>query len=459
MKQQQGFAILITSIILSIAGIVYTANIAYLQLIDNKVLSNYYRNNEAFLNAESGVNLILNKLTLVAVASDMLNNLPFTYPAIINSSSPYQVTVTQLAENKLNISSVGYALDGTALRKISLAVDYQVDFTTPTAALLSNGKLNVNGTDYINDGCEGLTTAQCRSPGSIAEQIIISQPDVSISSVIDSTIEAESAWCVDNSLTESNSGNQIDLFAIHGDLINSEGIARFTEVNESQWEVTNVASGDLFEHVPPLDDTTSASSLFESTFGMTWPNVKQQFITSDKVAHIDMTTFNPVSCSEQLQSIAQDISVVHIKGDCNISSHHAVNHQFTVGSTDNPKMVFMEGGTFSSAANINTSVIGMLYMMPSTQPLLDVNGHSVYIDGVKQIKQDLSVDLAGIRVSGSLLSGYHCSGSKQNNINEADNKSFSIRYDKNALNALYEKLGMTPSSIDYQLVAGSWRDF
>ena len=57
-KQQQGFAVLTTVIILSIAGIAYTTHMACLQLIDNKVLANYYRSSEAFANAESGVNLI-----------------------------------------------------------------------------------------------------------------------------------------------------------------------------------------------------------------------------------------------------------------------------------------------------------------------------------------------------------------------------------------------------------------
>ena len=459
---QKGFAVLITTVILSIASITYTANMAYLQLMDNKVLGNYYRNNQAFLNAESGIDLILNKLSSVAVANDMVSNLPFVYPSQISIGMPYQVTVTELGINQLSISSVGYSLDGTALRNILMAVDYQIDFATPPAALLSDGKINVASSDLINDGCEGVSATDCRSPGNIADQIIISHTDSLNSRLIEGNIDPDSEWCIGD--IAAGHKNNIDLAAIQGELVDEAGGTRFKEINNSEWGGGSSLTGDLFGEINEIDALENGHSLFESTFGAAWQSVKQHFATSESVAHIDMTGFNVMSCSEQLQSIDIDTAIIYIQGNCDIAPHslnenNVLNNQFTIGSTADPKMVFMEGGTFTSTANIDTSIIGMLYLMPETEEMLDSNGNPIYIDGIKQIKQALSVDLSGINVNGSLLSDYDCSASKQHNVASNNQNAFSIRYGKQTLNKLYQNLGMIPSAIHYQYVAGSWRDF
>jgi hypothetical protein len=462
---QKGFAVLITTVILSIASITYTANMAYLQLMDNKVLGNYYRNNQAFLNAESGIDLILNKLSSVTVANEMVSNLPFVYPSEISMGMPYQVTVSELGINQLGISSVGYSLDGTALRNISMAVDYQIDFATPSAALLSNGKINVSASDLINDGCEGLSSAECRSPGSIAEQVIISHTESLDTRLAEGKVGLDSEWCVGDIDANNNHENNIDFTAIQGELIDEAGVSRFKDINNSDWGNAPALTGDIFGEINQIEDPDKRRSLFESTFGAAWEAVKQRFATSESVAHIDMTGFNVMSCSEQLQSIDADTAIIYIQGDCDIASHslsasnHTVNNQFTIGSTADPKMVLMEGGTFTSTANIDTSIIGMLYLMPDTEEVLDSNGNPIYIDGIKQIKQALSVDLGGINVNGSLLSDYDCAASKQHDLTSTPQSTFSIRYGKQTLNKLYQNLGMIPSAIHYQYVAGSWRDF
>lgn len=462
---QKGFAVLITTVILSIASITYTANMAYLQLMDNKVLGNYYRNNQAFLNAESGINLILNKLSSVTVANEMVTNLPFIYPSQVSIGMPYQVTVTELGINQLGISSVGYSLDGTALRNILMAVDYQIDFATPPAALLSNGKINVSASDLINDGCEGLSSTACRSPGNIADQIIISHTDSLDTRLVEENIGPDAEWCIGDITADNDHENNIDLTAIQGELIDEEGGSRFKEINNNEWGSATALTGDIFGQANEIDDLDNSRSLFESTFGAAWQSVKEQFATSESVAHIDMTGFNVMSCSEQLQSIDADTSIIYIQGDCDIASHsvnasnNTLNNQFTIGSTADPKMVFMEGGTFTSTANIDTSIIGMLYLMPDTEEMLDSNGNPIYIDGIKQIKQALSVDLGGINVNGSLLSDYDCSASKLHDVPFGNKNAFSIRYGKQTLNKLYQNLGMIPSAIHYQYVAGSWRDF
>jgi hypothetical protein len=462
---QKGFAVLMTTVILSIASIAYTTNMAYLQLMDNKVLGNYYRNNEAFLNAETGINLILNKLSSVSVGNEMISNLPFVYPNQLSSDTPYQVTVTELGTNQLSISSVGYSMDGTALRNILLAVDYQIDFATPPAALISNGKINVSTSDLINDGCEGVSASACRSPANIAEQIIISHTDTLEKHLAEGVMSVDSEWCIGDLALGNNHQNNIDLTAIQGDVIDAEGDSRFSDISNNEWESPSELAGDMFSNINNMDYSDNSASLFESTFGTAWENVKQQFATSESVAHVDMTGFNAMSCSEQLQNIDDDTAIIYIEGDCDIASHslntgdNTLNDQFTIGSTADPKMVLMEGGTFTSNANIDTSIIGMLYMMPETETIVDSNGNPVYIEGIKQIKQALSVDLSGINVNGSLLSDYHCSASKQDNLLTDTQQSFSIRYGKQTLNKLYQNLGMIPSAIHYQYVVGSWRDF
>ena len=475
-KQQQSFAVLTTVIILSIAGIAYTTHMACLQLIDNKVLANYYRSSEAFANAESGVNLILSKLNTVTLATEMIDNLPFIYPAQASSTSPYQVTVTALTTNKLQVSSMGYSTDGSALRNISVDVYYYIDFETPVAPLLSNGILKINASDSINDGCDGLSASECRSPGNMAKKVIISQPistdsmtsqaSINVDSLIDLDVTPPSTDCSDDIAV---TGNSINLDAIHGQLVDEEGGTRFQEVSNNQWGAASSITSSIFDGITSLENMTNTSSLFESTFGVTWENMKAQFMHSESVAYIDMNNLNTVSCSEELQYIDESINVIYIQGDCivdsldtslsNASGLSLNSHHFTIGSTDNPKMVFIEGGTFVTPDNTISAIVGMLYLMPAMHDLVDNNGNTVYIDGAKQTQQDQNIDIAGIQVNGALLSEYNCTASAPNNVDNITQKHFSTRYDKNVLNSLYKQLGMTPVESHYQLVAGTWRDF
>ena len=484
-KQQQGFAVLTTVVILSVASIAYTTHMAYLQLIDNKVLANYYRNSEAFANAESGVNLILSKLNTVDIATEMIDNLPFTYPNQVISTTPYQVTVSAITTNKLQVSSIGYSEDGSALRNISVEVYYYIDFDTPIAPLLSNGKLKINASDSINDGCGGLSASECRAPGNIAKKVTVSHPvssqitssqampnepninaaDMNVASLIDSNTTQVSTLCLDNF---EGAGNSLDLNAIYGQLVDEEGATRFQEVSDNQWGSIASITSPIFDEIASIEDAPHAGSLFESTFGVTWESAKAQFIHSESVAYIDMTSINTVSCSEELQYIDEAINLIYIKGDCVIdlldtvasnASGMTVDNHFTVGSTDNPKMVFIEGGAFVAPVDTVSTVIGMLYLIPATYDVVDTNGNAVYIDGIKQTQQEQDIDIAGMQVNGSLLSEYNCTASVADNVDNVTQKRFSTRYDKHVLNSLYKQLGMTPSESHSQLVAGTWRDF
>ena len=426
--KQKGFAVLTTVVILSAAGIIYTLNMAHSQLIDNRILGNIFRNNEALVHAESGINLILNKLSHLNTAEDILNHLPFTYPEILSDTNDYQILVKHVDdtdEQQLLITSMGYSQDKTATKIVTLKVQRIEVFDIPVSALSSNGQLKINSKGNINTGCEGLAKEDCRSPGNIAEQAVINQ------------VSPESN---DNELCVSDENDSLLTYEVKN------------IVNQEWGEATSFA-GTLFDGVTEISEP---SSLFQRTFGISLNDAKQVLAFSDKVASVDMTDSPVLSCSEQLSEIDSNISVIYIKGDCEIE---ADSEHFTIGTSNEPKMVFFEGGSFSTQANTGVSVNGMLYLIPSTQALLDENGEEIYIDGVKQLVEQQSVDISGTRINGALLSEYNCLHNESDKDKNASTQHFSVRYDKIVLNTLYSQLELVASVTHYQIIAGSWKDF
>lgn len=437
--KQSGFAVLTTVVILSAAGILYTVNMVHSQLIDNQVLGNYYRNNEALANAESGVHLILSKLNTASVADDLLANLPFTYPENTSEIVEYQVNVTKELGNKLQIHSIGYSLDKSALREVSLQVYHQVTFDIPTASLSSNGSLAINSSGVINAGCEGVTKENCRSPSNIAQQITTTAPNSS---------ELNDSACV----TDSSQNEEVD--------------ASVDNEATGQWGVATSSAGSVFSEITELADMNNANSLFQKTFGITLENAKEYLSNSERVAQIDMTQAYSISCSEQLNELGDDVNIIYIKGDCNIDTSDASfdagdsSKRFTIGSSEKPKMVFIEGGTFIDLPDTGASINGMLYLLPATRDVVDENGNNVYKEGVIQTKLDQTIDMSGIRVNGALLSEYKCSNNEADTALDNNNKQhFSVRFDKSVLNSVYEKFGMEALTSSYQFVEGSWKDF
>lgn len=450
-NRNRGFAVLAIVMVLSIASIAYTTNMAYLQLMDNKVLSNYYTNSEAFINAESGVNLVLNKLSSATNAHDMLSQLPFIYSTPDNLKLDYQVRVSSLNNNKLLISSTGYSSDKSALRNISLEVYYNMAFDIPNAPLLSNGRLKLNATDTINDGCEGISPSECLSPGSIADNIVISQSDVELNA-------QGLALCPDNS--------RLDPQTVLGALVDTEGTSRIKTVNQQQWGSAASFSNTIFDQIPQIDDTTNSSSLFENTFAVTWADAKQHFIASEQVAYIDMRYGNTMDCSQQLAQLEDSVSIIFIEGDCQISTLDATSsslsgeQHFTIGTTESPKMVFMEGGTFITPEHIQSAVIGMLYLLPENEVLSGNSEHLQHQDNSQETSQQQAINLSGITVNGALLSEYSCSYTQLSDLdNELTSSDLSVRYDKQVLKTLYQQLAVIPSASHYQIIAGTWRDF
>jgi len=411
----KGFAVLTTVVMLSAAGMLYTVNMVYAQLIDNRILGNYYRNNEAFTYAESGIQFVLSQLNEPTRMKEIVDNLPYLYPEQVVGETHYQVTVERLMPQKLNITAVGYSQDHSAMREVALQVYDLVDFDIPTAALSSNGKLNLNSTAFINAGCEGVIESECHSATNIAEQMVIASAD--------SGQECEN--------------NDPDVSMLDYSV---------SYISQQQWGETPVIEGTLFDTFSVISPPEQARSLFEKTFAVTLVDAKAGLKNASDVAYIDMHDLSSVSCSEQLMGVDPQTSVIYIKGDCNIDVNDLAHSQpdiarFSIGSVTYPKIVFIEGGRFIVQPTTGVSVVGMLYFIPT------------------EILTEQGIDLSGIRVNGALLSEYHCSHNTYDLEASHHKQRLSVRYDKYILNKLYQQLGMTANTSYYQLVEGSWRDF
>ena len=178
-KRYRGFAVLTSTVLLSVASIVFTAQMASIQLIDNKIVGNYYRNNEAFVNADSGINLLLSKMDDPTTATVLLASLPAKLGSSVtyhSTANHYNVQITRLNRNTLEISSSGRSMDDSAERHISLQIYHEMRFNLPNSALSTDGKVNLDDSATVNNGCEGVSAVACKSPGNIADYQLISHP-------------------------------------------------------------------------------------------------------------------------------------------------------------------------------------------------------------------------------------------------------------------------------------------
>ncbi|MCG6200168.1 hypothetical protein [Psychromonas antarctica] len=442
-KQNKGFAVLTSALLLSIAAIAFTANMASTQLIDNQVIANYYRNNEAFVNAQSGINLLLSKLTDSKLATELISSLPRQYTS---KDRHYTVQAKQINGNTLQFISSGRSADETAQRTIQLEVNYLLNRNPPSAPVSSNGKLNLNFTANINDGCDGFTAAGCISDSNISEHMIVSNPDGSVT--LNQQNEGD-ALCFAGASLDANS---IDSEAYSGDYLGDRVVD-----NQGDWGNVLAPEGSLFFGLTS-DSTLEPSSLFEATFGIE-KNDSNMLALADFSFLVDMTIAGAVSCSEQLKKVTDEDVVIYIKGDCDIEQNDALknnmseNRRFTIGSVEHPKMVFIEGGTFVNQPNTGASVVGLLYFLPSQHYVVDSDDHVITVE-------DLSVDMGGIRVNGALLTEYKCSYDGYDKTeNTSIKQHFSTRYDIAVLNDLYQDAGGAALSSNYSIKPGTWRDF
>ena len=457
-KRDKGFAVLTSALLLSIAGIAFTANMASTQLIDNQIIANYYRNNEAFVNAESGVNFVLSKLTDADLAIELLSSLSEDPEYSGTDHHYYEVKVNKINGNTIQIISYGRSMDNSAQRTIQLEANYLVDYNPPRAPVSSNGKLNIDFTANINDGCEGLTAADCLSDGNISDYMIISNPDGDVEPDYE---DEEDVMCFAEDPLEANN---IDTRAYYGDYSPDRIVD-----NEDDWGDVLAPEGSVFFGMDS-DHDLEPDSLFEATFGIE-QNEDNMAALENYAFLVDMTIDGAVSCSEQLKNVGDEDKVIYIKGDCNIDQYDASqsnsseNKRFTIGTVDNPKMVFIEGGTFVNQPNTGASVVGLLYFLPgtSTQVVLGEDGLPVLDENdvpVTEEVEDLSVDMGGMRVNGALLTDYKCSHDGYDKTDTRGTKQhFSARYDISILNDLYNEAGGAPMASDYSIKPGTWRDF
>ena len=487
-KREKGFAILTTTLLLSIASIAFSVNMASTQLIDNQIVANNYRNQQAFVNAESGINLILSKLDKVDIAKDFLSDLSAGNYSYNSISNHYIVTVSRVHTNRMLIESIGKSSDGTAKRSIQVQVDYAINFNVPDAPLSLNGALNLDHSASLNDGCEGVAAEDCVSAGNIADNLLVSNPSAMeydpSAPVVDQASQGYlDAVCMG---AEVNSNGSLNLNA-EGVPINAEGIAINATVaeggsyqtniidpnvilsgvdgnrivdNGGSWEdSSNTDDGDFFDSLGLTATSSEPRSLFEKTFGvehtlatMGLIEVSASFPETATTFFVDMNDGMSGSCSSRLEGVADQHSLIYIQGDCDVSqtdaagTHYSENKRFTIGSVENPKIVLIEGGTFITAPNTGASIVGIAYFLP----VLDSNDNPL----------SKSVVMGGLRVNGALLSEYRCSS---NSYHKADSKGtkehFSSRFDRTILNELYDGIGMGANDSLYRVIEGTWRDF
>ena len=449
-SKRRGFAVLSSVILLSLASIMFTTHMVSSQLIDNKIIANYYRNAEALANAESGVNFILAQLDDTGSAQTLLTNLPFEH---YNSSLNYHVTVEEIQIGQIRITANGTSSDGSAKREINVDADFYLNFPIPEAAISTNGKLALGDLAVVNDGCEGLGRDACLSKGNIAPQMLVSNPGLE-SDVTDDV-------CSSPDLGEST---------ISPDALRGESEPKLIQEVTSEEGVEYFDWGDrlLSEEIEiggvPLTQEGQANSLFEMILGFEMSEFNLDNLWNH-VTSFDMSSGG--DCSDVLQSVTDEDNIIYIKGDCIINEYYALdNHTFdhnifSIGSNQAPKLVLLEGGTFVMPANMEISIVGMLYLLPSTHDSVDEQGNTEYGENGLAIQlQDPSINLAGIHVDGALLSEYHCSHDGVDNQENYESQShLSARFNKQVLNQLYSTMGIGTTGSGYRLSAGTWKDF
>jgi len=447
-QHQQGFVVLVTTVLLSIAGIAFTAHMVSSQLMDNKVIANYYRSNEAFANAESGFSFALSQFDDPEIAQSLIANLPAQFD---KQTHHYSVTIERINDSQVLIISNGTSNDGTANRTVSAEADYYLNFPIPKAALSSNGRLSLDDSALVNDGCEGLSSDECTANGNIAEYMLLSNPNVNTQGAdFCSAQEVGEAVALEGS-------SDIKLITA---IVDESGIERL------DWGDNNFVAGSEIAGVE-VDASLEVSSLFEATFSLEMSDNNLDQLWGNTVS-LDMS--NGGDCAARLTALDDQDDVVFIKGDCDISQYYADPSNsidanvFTIGSASSPKLVFIEGGTFITDTNTVLSVVGMLYFLPGTQDLMDNNGNLVDLSGEPLIEEEsalqipeVNLDLGHVHSNGALLSEYQCAYVQGNNITAQPH--FSARFDKSILDTLYAKLGVKAISSGARVSAGTWSDF
>lgn len=452
--KQQGFVILTSVVLLTLACIIFTTHMASSQLVDNQIIANYYRNNEAFANAESGINFVLSQLDDPEIAQILLSTLPVIYDS---TSSHYSVAVQKVNASRLAIRSDGTSVDGSAKRQVSIEVDFYLNFPIPVAALSANGKLNLADSALINNGCEGLSSNDCHA-GNVAENMLISNPAIEV----DGDEECSAGKVGSNVIAEEALKGDSPVKSI-AKIIDEDGTERY------DWGSVSISEGSEIGSLTP-DLELNPSTLFEATLGAEMSEDNLDILWNNSL-QIDMR--NGGDCSDMLLDVGDQDTIIFIKGDCNISGFNATQSQtsensvFTIGSVDNPKLIFIEGGTFIASTGTEASVVGMLYFLPGRYDLVDDVGNFIDLEGnplddfeaVIQVVEP-SIELGTISVNGALLTEYQCShdGYDTQALNVTD-QHLSARFDRLVLNELYSDLGVAAIGSGYRLVPGTWRDF
>jgi len=394
------------------------------QLVDNQVVGNYYRNNEAFVNAESGIHFALSQLALPTTTDPLPTGLPVIYErrahadfievslptdlsSVVEGVQFTQVTMIE-SSNGVQITSRGTSVDGSAKKVMTLEVEPYFNFPIPTAAISSNGKLNLGTNVSVINGCE--TSDDCLASGNVAENSLLTNPEN----------EGNDYFCSGGSIRENVIADNI----LKGNK-SVKTIAPISGIADYDWGEATYPDGTEVFGITANTDLNSRS-LFEKTFGMEMTQTNLDALRSSAVEVNEASTEN---CNDTLAGLDDTNSFVFIKGNCHLSSYTEV----VIGTAEHPKLVIIEGGIFDTPV----SIVGMLYFLPET----DTDGALI----------DTDINLNNIDVTGALLTEHKCSQSAVNPL--------SVRYDKTVLEKLYASLDIEMLASGYQLVVGTWKDF
>lgn len=318
--KQKGAAVLLTSVILMAIitlVVLFSANFSRTQ---QKITSNQYKNSQAYMAAEAGLEFAIpylqtNRSTILANPNGGYIQ-PYsdsnTQNVTLADNAKYTITYTNPIANNYNlikVTSTGQSDDGTATRTVSQLVQFgSLLATTPSSSLTTKGSIAMSG----------------------SSQVINTETNANIQSGAGTTIQG-SAHTTTNSGTSSTSGG------LQGD------------VQQNVSSLANISSTDLFANYFGVSPTT-----FKNNVNLYYSNSSDANYNS---------SLNGVT--------GKTIWIEQTGGDAVISS------TTTIGSASAPVILIINGNLRLSG---NPVIYGLVYVIGGTST--DVLGSTQIIGGL-----------------------------------------------------------------------------
>ncbi|WP_094751489.1 hypothetical protein [Psychromonas sp. CD1] len=159
-KKQKGFAIFTLVTLLTMACLTFSLKMVSIVRWENQRLGDNFRSLEAFINAESGMNLLLSQLVSVSGTQRITTyldkschfaNIKNCLPYIENNEPPFTLILSWRHDKTIEFISMGASKDGQAHKKIHINVKFSNDISDCSSGFENRGKV-VNLDNYIG-GC------------------------------------------------------------------------------------------------------------------------------------------------------------------------------------------------------------------------------------------------------------------------------------------------------------------